>query len=92
MICLDGLYCFVLFLVWISSIKIFFLLCAKVAIDRPDWILSLSFDGFDSHTNVTKALDIFTTHNIWIIKEEAATSHVNQAYDQVVAKKDKTVQ
>ena len=60
-----------------------------MVIDHPDWIVSLSFDGFGSHVNVTEALDIFKKHNIRIIKEEAATSHINQAYDQVVAKQDK---
>ena len=49
-----------------------------MVIDHPDWVLSLSFDMFGSHMNMTEALDIFEKHKIQIIKVEAATSHINQ--------------
>lgn len=65
------------------------MLCTKVVIDHPDWILNLPFNVFGSHTNVSEALDIFTKHNIWIIKEEAITSHSNQPYYQRVTKREK---
>ena len=42
-----------------------------------------------SHVNITAAIQIFTDHKIWNIKEEADSSATNQAYDQLVTKKDK---
>ena len=41
------------------------------------------------HITVASALEVFREHNIFVVKEEADTSHVNQAYDQSVAKVDK---
>jgi len=57
--------------------------------DHPSWWVVLSLDGFGAHCNVQLALQIFSDHKIWIIKEEGDTSQVNQAYDQAVAKADK---
>ena len=57
--------------------------------DHPDWWVIASLDGFGSHCNVHEAQQIFYDRKILIIKEEADTSHVNQAYDQSVAKNDK---
>ena len=54
--------------------------------DHPDWWLVLSMDGFGSHVNVNTAHEVFFQHKIFVIKEEGDTSHVNQAYDQFVAK------
>ena len=50
----------------------------------------LSLDGFTSHVNVLNAHEIFAEFKIMVIKEEGDTSHVCQAYDQQVAKDDKT--
>jgi hypothetical protein len=57
--------------------------------EHPTWWVVLSLDGFGSHVNVHKAQEIFSQHKILVIKEEGDTSHVNQAYDQQVAKADK---
>jgi hypothetical protein len=63
----------------------------KVIKDHPDWWVLLSLDGFGSHVNVIDSHEIFSAHKILVIKEEGDTSHVNQAYDQQVAKDDKTL-
>ena len=57
----------------------------------PLWNVGCSLDGFKSHVNVTSALEEFASNKIRIVKEEAATSHINQAYDQLQAKEDKKV-
>jgi len=59
--------------------------------DHPNWWTMISLDGFGSHCNVDEAQFIFAKYRILVLKEEADTSHVNQAYDQSVAKKDKTM-
>ena len=46
-------------------------------------------DGFASHLNVREALEIFDQFKILLLKEEGDSSHVNQSYDQLVAKQDK---
>jgi hypothetical protein len=51
------------------------------------WVV-LSLDGFGSHLEAS-ALLLFEEHKIIVIKEEGDTSHVSQAYDQMVAKADK---
>lgn len=58
--------------------------------DHPDWWVIVSLDGFGSHVNVHSAQEAFYDRKIFILKEEGDTSHVNQAYDQSVAKNDKT--
>jgi len=62
----------------------------EVIRDHPDWWVLLSLNGFGSHVNVFEAHDFFAKEKILVIKEEGDTSHVNQAYDQQVAKDDKT--
>ena len=52
------------------------------------WVLEI-LDGFGSHCNCPKALQIYYDHKILQAKEEADTSHVCQLYDQQPAKKDK---
>ena len=52
------------------------------------WVL-LSLGGFGSHVSVKRAHEIFAAHKILVMKEEADTSHVNQAYNQRVAKSEK---
>ena len=59
--------------------------------DHKDWWVVVSLDGFGSHVNVGTALKVFHEHKIFIIKEEGDTSQVNQAYDQWVAKRDKSM-
>ena len=58
--------------------------------DHPEWWMTLTLDGYSSHINCNEALEEFARNKIQIVKEEGDTSHVNQAYDQDVAKKDKT--
>jgi hypothetical protein len=53
-----------------------------------DWWIVLSLDRFRSHL-VGKLLKEFAKHKILVIKEEGDTSHVSQAYNQLVAKSDK---
>jgi len=60
-----------------------------VVCDYPDWWFILTLDGYGSHLNVYKTLKIFSDYKIMLVKEEGDTSHVNQAYDQSVAKADK---
>lgn len=49
-------------------------------------------DGFGSHFNCPKALEILWKYKILQVKEEGDTSHVCQMYDQEPAKRDKAVQ
>ena len=56
--------------------------------DHPDLWVVLSLDGFGSHL-VPESLVVFNEHKILVVKEEADTSQVSQAYDQVVARADK---
>ena len=48
----------------------------------------LTLDGYGSHKD-TKALEVFAEHKILLVKEEADTSKVCQAYDKEVSKADK---
>jgi hypothetical protein len=57
--------------------------------DHPNWWVVVSLDGFGSHINVHEAQEAFYKRKILILKEEGDTSHLNQAYDQSVAKNDK---
>jgi len=59
--------------------------------DHPDWWIVIALDGFGSHINVDEAQLMFHKYKILILKEEGDTSHVNQAYDQSVAKADKSM-
>ena len=56
--------------------------------DHPDWWVTMTLDGFESHIDVNK-LEVFTEFNIVVCKEEGYTLQVNQQYDQSVAKYDK---
>jgi hypothetical protein len=58
--------------------------------DHPDWWCHLSLDGYGSHLK-TEALTMFAKYNILVIKEEGDSSHLCQAYDQLVAKQGKRV-
>ncbi|KAI2510833.1 hypothetical protein MHU86_3619 [Fragilaria crotonensis] len=57
--------------------------------EHPSWWVVVSLDGFGSHVNVHQAQEVFYKRKILILKEEGDTSHINQAYDQSVAKNDK---
>ena len=57
--------------------------------DRPDWWVLKIIDGFGPHTSSEQAMQIFADHKILLLKEEGDSSHVNQSYDQKVAKDDK---
>ena len=59
--------------------------------DHPDWQAFLTFDGFKSNVNVNESLEIWAENKIRVGKEEAGTSHVNQAYDQQQARADKRI-
>ena len=62
-----------------------------VICDHPNWSDLLTFDGFKSHINVGETLDCWSVNKIWTVKEEAGTSHVNQAYNQQQARADKQI-
>ena len=51
--------------------------------DHPDWWFLLCMDGYGSHVQ-PEALEILETYKIFVVKEEADSSHINQAYDQFV--------
>eukprot|EP00957_Ditylum_brightwellii_P163268 12432056-Ditylum_brightwellii.AAC.1 len=38
--------------------------------DHPSWYCSLTYDGFKSHVNVTRALEIFVENKVDVVKEE----------------------
>ena len=63
----------------------------SVVCNHPDWWICTTYNGFKLHINVDKALQVFYDHKIRVAKEEAGTSHVNQAYDQEQSKQDKRV-
>ena len=57
--------------------------------DHPNWWVVVSLDGFGSHVNAHKAQEAFFKCKILILKGEGDTLHLNQAYDQSVAKNNK---
>jgi len=56
---------------------------------NPDWWVLELLDGFGAHFASYEALKIRYDNKVLTGKEEGNSSHVNQAYDQDVAKKDK---
>ena len=54
----------------------------------PGLWMVLNIYGYGSHKD-PKALEVFVEQNILVVKEEADTSQVCQAYDKEVAKADK---
>lgn len=56
---------------------------------NPNWWVLKIVDGFGPHVSSVKAMEIYASRKILLLKEEGDASHVNQAYDQEVAKKDK---
>ena len=59
--------------------------------ENPQWGIVELLDGFKSHENVLEAHELRAKNNIDSLKEESNSSHVNQGYDQLVAKNDKKV-
>ena len=55
----------------------------------PKWWAFLTYDGFNSHVNVTEGFENFAEERIRGGKEEAGTSAFNQSYDTFQAKHDK---
>tara|TARA_B110001452_G_scaffold205333_1_gene175349 strand:+ start:90 stop:1757 length:1668 start_codon:yes stop_codon:yes gene_type:complete len=58
--------------------------------DTPDWWTVKIIDGFGAHTCSSEAMEVYAKHKILLVKEEGDSSHVNQSYDQKVAKDDKS--
>ena len=67
--------------VWLELAPIIDKLIRSIQIicKQSDLWVSLSLDGYISHANITSAIQIFSNHKIWIIKEEADSSATNQA-------------
>ena len=57
--------------------------------DNPEWWVIKIIDGFGPHTSSIDAMETYYESRILLLKEEGDSSHVNQAYDQMVAKDDK---
>jgi hypothetical protein len=57
--------------------------------ENPEWYIAELLDGFKSHENVLGAHELLSNARIIWLKEESNSSHVNQGYDQLVAKYDK---
>ena len=60
-----------------------------VICDNPDWWVLKIVDGYGPHTSSAKAMQIYASRKILLLKEEGDSSHVNQSYDQKVAIDDK---
>ena len=60
-----------------------------VICDMPHWWVLKIIDGFGPHVSSETAMQIYYDKKIVLLKEEGDASHVNQAYDQEVAKSDK---
>ena len=56
---------------------------------NPQWKCIEILDGFGAHFSSPTAMQMKADANIICVKEEGDSSHVNQGYDQFVAKKDK---
>ena len=56
---------------------------------NPQWFMIEIFDSFSAHMSSVLALKMALTYKILSLKEEGNTSHVNQDYDNSVAKSDK---
>jgi hypothetical protein len=56
---------------------------------NPTWHIVELLDGFQLYESVLEAHEICTKALIISLKEESNSSHVNQGYDQLVAKYDK---
>jgi hypothetical protein len=57
--------------------------------DHPTWWVILHLVGFKSHVMTYEAQKIFAEYRILVVKENAHSSQINQAFDQLVAKASK---
>ena len=57
--------------------------------DHPTWWFILHLDGFKSHVMTYAAQQVFYDHRILVIKENAHSSQINQAFDRDPAKDSK---
>jgi hypothetical protein len=57
--------------------------------ENPQWYVYKLLDGFKLHKNVLKAHELCSDALIISLKEESNSSHVNQSYNQLVAKNNK---
>ena len=62
---------------------------APIVRDMPHWWMMKIVDGFGPHVSSLAAMTSYGNKKILLMKEEGDASHVNQAYDQSVAKDDK---
>ena len=53
--------------------------------DNPNWWVVKIIDGFGPHTSSLKAMEIYHSRKILLLKEEGDASHVNQSYDRARA-------
>ena len=58
--------------------------------ENPQWYVIEIFDGFGAHLNNLVALQLRHEAKILSIKEEGDTSAINQAYDKLVTRSDKS--
>ena len=56
---------------------------------NPQWYMVDILDGFGAHHNSYLAMAARHSNKIISVKEEGDSSHVNQAYDNLVARNDK---
>ena len=59
--------------------------------EHPNWWVELYVDGFSAHTETEKAQLVFREYKILVVKENSATSQVNQAFDRHPAKASKAI-
>ena len=64
-------------------------MCDPMMCEHPDLPFLKSIDGYASHTNSSKAIAEYVKVKGRLILESGNGSHIFQAYDQDVAKKDK---
>jgi hypothetical protein len=57
--------------------------------NNPEWWALKVVDGFGAHVSSPEAMQMYWDAKIILLKEEADSSHVNQAFDKFVAKEDK---
>ena len=49
----------------------------------------LTHDSFTSYVTVASVLEVSSEHNIFVVREEANISHVDQAHHQSIVRVDK---
>ena len=76
---------------WVAAVKYIAAGMQQMPVvrDHPGGFTFTMFDGFNTHVNNAESLVEWVRHKHRVVKEEAGTSHVNQAYDQQQAQADK---